>query len=48
MSFLLKMNKILEINRDNMTAIVEPGVVLGDLQKEVEKAKQLLAMTNND
>lgn len=32
-----KMNKILEINRDNMTAIVEPGVVLGDLQKEVEK-----------
>lgn len=32
-----KMNKIKEINRDNMTAIVEPGVVLGDLQKEVEK-----------
>lgn len=32
-----KMNKIKKINRDNMTAIVEPGVVLGDLQKEVEK-----------
>lgn len=32
-----KMNKIKEINRENMTAIVEPGVILGDFQKEVEK-----------
>lgn len=32
-----KMNKILEINRENMTAKVQPGVVVGDLQKEVEK-----------
>lgn len=32
-----KMNKILEINHENMTARVEAGVVLGDLQKEVEK-----------
>ncbi len=32
-----KMNKILEINKENMTAIVQPGVVLGDFQKEVEK-----------
>ena len=32
-----KMNKILEINPDNMTARVEPGVVVGVLQKEVEK-----------
>ena len=32
-----KMNKILEINKENMTARVQPGVVLGDLQKEVEK-----------
>ena len=32
-----KMNKILEINRENMTARVEAGVVLGDLQREVEK-----------
>lgn len=32
-----KMNKIIEINRENMTAVVEPGVVLGDLQKEVDK-----------
>lgn len=32
-----KMNKILEINHENMTAKVEAGVVLGDLQKEVEK-----------
>lgn len=31
-----KMNKILEINRENMTATVEPGVVLGNLQKAVE------------
>jgi len=32
-----KMNKIMEINPENMTAKVQPGVVLGDLQKEVEK-----------
>ena len=33
-----KMNKILEINRENMTVTVEPGVVLGVLQAEVEKS----------
>lgn len=32
-----KMNKILEINKENMTAKVQPGVVVGDLQTEVEK-----------
>lgn len=32
-----KMNKILEINPANMTARVQSGVVVGDLQKEVEK-----------
>ena len=32
-----KMNKIIEINKKNMTATVEAGVILGDLQKEVEK-----------
>lgn len=32
-----KMNKILSISKANMTVCVEPGVVLGDLQKEVEK-----------
>ncbi len=32
-----KMNKILEINPENMTARVQSGVVVGDLQKAVEK-----------
>lgn len=32
-----KMNKILEINPENMTATVQPGVILGNFQKEVEK-----------
>ncbi len=31
-----KMNKILEINKTNMTATVQPGVVIGELQKQVE------------
>ena len=32
-----KMNKILEINKTNMTATVQPGVVLGDLKTKVEQ-----------
>ncbi len=32
-----KMNKILEINSSNMTARVQPGVIVGKLQEEVEK-----------
>ena len=32
-----KMNKILEINSQNMSVTVQPGVVVGDIQKEVEK-----------
>ena len=32
-----KMNKIINISPENMTVTVEPGVVLGHLQKEVEK-----------
>ncbi len=32
-----KMNKILEINPENMTARVQPGVIVGDLQKQVEE-----------
>ena len=32
-----KMNRILEINKSNMTAKVQPGVIVGELQKEVEK-----------
>lgn len=32
-----KMNKIFEINSENLTARVQPGVVIGDLLKETEK-----------
>ena len=32
-----KMNKILEINQENLTARVQSGVIVGDLQSEVEK-----------
>lgn len=32
-----KMNKIIEINQENLTARVQPGVVVGALQAEVEK-----------
>lgn len=32
-----KMNKIINISPENMTAVVEPGVVLGHFQREVEK-----------
>ena len=32
-----KMNKILEINKENLTAIVEPNTVIGDLNKELDK-----------
>lgn len=33
---LKRLDRILEIDKDNMTALVEPGVVTGHLQKEVE------------
>ena len=32
-----KMNKILDLSRENMTATVQPGVIVGHLQKEAEK-----------
>lgn len=32
-----KMNKILEVNQENLTARVQPGVIVGNLQAEVEK-----------
>ena len=34
---LAKMNKIIEINKDNLICIAEPGVVIEDLKNEVEK-----------
>ncbi len=34
---LTKMNRILQIDPDNLLTVVEPGVVTADLQKEVEK-----------
>ena len=34
---LERMNRILEIDRDNFVAVVEPGVTLADLHNEVEK-----------
>jgi len=33
---LERMNRILEIDEENLVAVVEPGVVTGDLQNEVE------------
>jgi glycolate oxidase len=33
---LERMNRIIEIDGENMIAVVEPGVVTGDLQREVE------------
>ena len=35
---LEKLNKIKSIDRQSLTAIVEPGVILGDLAREVESA----------
>jgi glycolate oxidase len=32
-----KMNRIIEINKNNLMAVVEPGVVVGDFQKAAEK-----------
>lgn len=34
---MTRMNRILEIDRDNYTALVEPGLVTGRFQKETEK-----------
>ncbi len=34
---LNQLNRILEIDEDNLVAIVEPGVITADFQKEVEK-----------
>lgn len=32
-----KMNKILEINNENLIAVVEPNVIIGDLNRELDK-----------
>jgi glycolate oxidase len=36
---LERLNKILEIDKENLVAVVEPGVITQDLKKEVEKQK---------
>jgi glycolate oxidase len=36
---LERMNKILEIDRENMSVLVEPGVINGRLQRELERHK---------
>ncbi|MDA8241222.1 MAG: FAD-binding protein [Nitrospiraceae bacterium] len=36
---LERMNRILEIDRENMTALVEPGVINGKFQRELERHK---------
>jgi glycolate oxidase len=36
---LEKMNRILEIDKDNMNVLVEPGVINGRLQRELERHK---------
>ena len=36
MLVLTRLNRILEINRDDLVAVVEPGVILGRLKREVE------------
>ncbi len=34
---LERMNRLIEIDRENMTVLVEPGIINGKLQREVEK-----------
>ncbi len=34
---MTRMNRILEIDKDNFTALVEPGLITGQFQREVEK-----------
>ena len=34
---LKRMNKLLELDRENLIAVVEPGVITGQLQSEVEQ-----------
>jgi len=34
-----KMNRVLDIDRENMSVLVEPGVINGSLQKELERHK---------
>ena len=36
---LERMNKILEIDRENMSVLVEPGVINGNLQRELQRHK---------
>ncbi|MFC4766805.1 FAD-binding oxidoreductase [Effusibacillus consociatus] len=35
---MTRMNKLMEIDRDNLVAVVEPGIITADLQKKAEAA----------
>ena len=41
-----KMDKILDVSKTDMIAIVQPGVIIGNLQKEVETLRQENATLN--
>ena len=43
-----RLNRIIEIDTDNLRAVVEPGVICGAFQKAVEEVKQLSKRPSNE